>query len=374
VRAASNILHLGIKELRSLLRDPVMLGLIVYAFTVAIYSAATALPETLNRAPIAIVDEDNSPLSRRIADAFYPPYFLPPVMITQAQMDARMDAGLDTFALDIPPDFQRDLLAGRTPSIQLNVDATRVSQAFTGSSYVQTIVTDEVREFVRKYRAQEALPVELVGRARFNQELNKSWFGAVVEVINNVTVLSIILTGAALIREREHGTIEHLLAMPVTPFEIMTSKLWAMALVVLAACAFALAFIVEGLLGVVIHGSVALFLAGAAMHLFASTSMGIFLATIARSMPQFGLLAILVLLPLEMLSGGSTPRESMPELVQNVMLAAPTTHFVMLAQAVLFRGAGLDVVWPQFAALAVIGAGLFAYALARFRSTIGMMA
>jgi ABC-2 type transport system permease protein len=374
VRAASNILHLGIKELRSLLRDPVMLGLIVYAFTVAIYSAATALPETLNRAPIAIVDEDNSPLSRRIADAFYPPYFLPPVMITQAQMDARMDAGLDTFALDIPPDFQRDLLAGRTPSIQLNVDATRVSQAFTGSGYVQTIVTDEVREFVRKYRAQEALPVELVGRARFNQELNKSWFGAVVEVINNVTVLSIILTGAALIREREHGTIEHLLAMPVTPFEIMTSKLWAMALVVLVACAFALAFIVEGLLGVVIHGSVALFLAGAAMHLFASTSMGIFLATIARSMPQFGLLAILVLLPLEMLSGGSTPRESMPELVQNVMLAAPTTHFVMLAQAVLFRGAGLDVVWPQFAALAVIGAGLFAYALARFRSTIGMMA
>jgi ABC-2 type transport system permease protein len=374
VRAASNILHLGIKELRSLLRDPVMLGLIVYAFTVAIYSAATALPETLNRAPIAIVDEDNSPLSRRIADAFYPPYFLPPVMITQAQMDARMDAGLDTFALDIPPDFQRDLLAGRTPSIQLNVDATRVSQAFTGSSYVQTIVTDEVREFVRKYRAQEALPVELVGRARFNQELNKSWFGAVVEVINNVTVLSIILTGAALIREREHGTIEHLLAMPVTPFEIMTSKLWAMALVVLVACAFALAFIVEGLLGVVIHGSVALFLAGAAMHLFASTSMGIFLATIARSMPQFGLLAILVLLPLEMLSGGSTPRESMPELVQNVMLAAPTTHFVMLAQAVLFRGAGLDVVWPQFAALAVLGAGLFAYALARFRSTIGMMA
>jgi ABC-2 type transport system permease protein len=373
VRAASNILHLGIKELRSLLRDPLMLGLIVYAFTFAIYSAATALPETLNRAPIAIVDEDNSPLSGRIADAFQAPWFLPPVMITQDQMDARMDAGLDTFALDIPPDFQRDLLAGRTPSIQLNVDATRVSQAFTGSGYVQSIVTDEVQEFVRQYRAEEALPVELVGRARFNQELNKSWFGAVVEVINNVTMLSIILTGAALIREREHGTIEHLLAMPVTPFEIMTAKIWGMALVVLGACAFAMMVIVQALLEVPIHGSVALFLAGAAMHLFASTSMGIFLATIARSMPQFGLLLILVLLPLEMLSGGSTPRESMPELVQNLMLAAPTTHFVMLAQAILFRGAGFEIVWPQFAVLAVIGGVLFAYTLARFRSTIGTM-
>ena len=234
-------------------------------------------------------------------------------------------------------------------------------------------MTDEIQEFVRQYRAEEALPVELVGRARFNQELNKSWFGAVVEVINNVTMLSIILTGASLIREREHGTIEHLLAMPVTPFEIMTAKIWGMALVVLGACAFAMMVIVQALLEVPIHGSVALFLAGAAMHLFASTSMGIFLATIARSMPQFGLLLILVLLPLEMLSGGSTPRESMPELVQNLMLAAPTTHFVMLAQAILFRGAGFEIVWPQVAVLAVIGGVLFAYTLARFRSTIGTM-
>jgi ABC-2 type transport system permease protein len=374
MRAASNILHLGVKELRSLVRDPLLLALIVYAFTFAIYSGATALPETLNRAPIAIVDEDNSPLSWRITDAFLAPWFLPPVMITQAGVDARMDAGLDTFALDIPPDFQRDLLAGRTPSIQLNVDATRVSQAFTGSGYVQSIVTGEVREFVRQYRAEEALPVGLVGRARFNQELNKSWFGSVVQVINNVTMLAIVLTGAALIREREHGTIEHLLAMPVTPFEIMTSKVWAMALVVLVACAVSLYLVVRGLLAVPIHGSILLFLAGTAMHLFATTSLGIFLGTIARSMPQFGLLLILVLLPLQMLSGGSTPRESMPELVQDVMVAAPTTHFVMLAQAILFRGAGFDVVWPQFVALALIGAALFGYALARFRATIGTMA
>jgi ABC-2 type transport system permease protein len=374
VRAASNILHLGVKELRSLVRDPLMLVLIVYAFTFAIYSPATALPETLNRAPIAIVDEDNSPLSWRITDAFLAPWFLPPVVITQAEMDARMDAGLDTFALDIPPEFQRDLLAGRTPSIQLNVDATRVNQAFTGSGYIQTILNDEVRAFAEQYDAVGTSPVRLTERARFNQELNKSWFGAVVQVINNVTMLAMVLTGAALIREREHGTIEHLLAMPVTPFEIMTSKVWAMALVVLVACAFSLIVVVQGLLEVPLHGSIPLFLAGAAMHLFATTSMGIFLGTIARSMPQLGLLLILVLLPLEMLSGGSTPRESMPELVQDVMLAAPTTHFVMLAQGILFRGAGFAIVWPQFIALAVIGAVLFAYTLARFRSTIGTMA
>jgi ABC-2 type transport system permease protein len=372
VRAA-NVLHLGVKELRSLARDPMLLVLIVYAFTFSVYAAATAMPETLNNAAIAIVDEDRSPLSARITDAFYPPYFLRPEMITPAEMEDRMDAGLDTFALDIPPEFQRDLLAGKTPTIQLNVDATRVSQAFTGSSYIQTIVTDEVRTFVQRYRDDPRPPVALTDRMRFNPELNRSWFGAIVDVINNVTMLSIVLTGAALIREREHGTIEHLLVMPVTPFEIMTSKVWAMALVVLGACAFSLVVVVQGLLAVPIEGSVVLFLAGAALHLFATTSMGIFLATIARSMPQFGLLLILVMLPLQMLSGGLTPRESMPEFVQFVMLAAPTTHFVMLAQAILYRGAGLAVVWPQFLALAVIGAAFFSYALARFRATVGTM-
>jgi ABC-2 type transport system permease protein len=371
---AANVLHLGVKEIRSLARDPMMLVLIVFAFTFAVYASSTAMPETLNKAPISIVDEDRSPLSTRIALAFYPPYFVPPVMITHAEMDARMDDGLDTFALDIPPQFQRDLLAGRTPTIQLNVDATRMSQAFVGNAYIQTILNNEVQSFAERHQSISVPPVDLALRARFNPELNKSWFGAIIEVINNVTMLAIVLTGAALIREREHGTIEHLLVMPVTPFEIMTSKVWSMGLVVLAACAFSLAFVVQGLLAVPVQGSVALFLAGAAVHLFAATSIGIVLGTLARSMPQFGLLLILVLLPLEMLSGGMTPRESMPEAVQLVMMAAPTTHFVMLAQAILYRGAGLSVVWPQFLALAVIGAVLFGFALVRFRRTIGSMA
>lgn len=339
--------------------------------SLSIYTRATAIPETLNKAPIAIVDEDRSPLSARIISAFYPPYFLPPELITQAEMDARMDAGLDTFALVIPPEFQRDLLAARRPAIQLNVDATRMSQAFVGSGYVQTIVTDEVRAFAQRYRDSAAPPVELALRVRFNPTLNKSWFGAVMQVINNITMLSIVLTGAALIREREHGTVEHLLVLPVTPFEIMTSKVWATALVVLVASSISLTAVVQGLLSVPLQGSLALFLAGTALHLFATTSMGIFLGTLARSMPQFGLLLMLVLLPLQMLSGATTPRESMPEIVQTMMLAAPNTHFVMLAQAILYRGAGLDVVWPQFIALALIGGVLFGLALWRFRKTIG---
>ncbi|MEH6721827.1 MAG: ABC transporter permease [Aurantimonas endophytica] len=365
---AANILQLGVKELRGLGRDPILLVLIIYAFTLAIYTAATAMPETLNKAAIAIVDEDQSPVSASIASAFQEPYFTKPQMITPSQMDERMDAGLDTFALDIPPDFQRDLLAGRAPAVQLNVDATRMSQAFSGAGYIQSIVSSEVSEFLNRYRSNPEPPVALALRARFNPELNGGWFGAITNVVSSITMLSIVLTGAALIREREHGTVEHLLVMPVTPLEIMVSKIWSMGLVVFLASGFSLIFVIKGLLSVPIEGSLALFMAGTALHLFATTSLGILLATIAGSMPQFGLLLMLVLLPLQVLSGGATPRESMPEIIQTIMLAAPNTHFVILAQSVLFRGAGFATVWPQLLALFVIALVFFAVSLRRFRA------
>jgi ABC-2 type transport system permease protein len=370
----SNIYRLGVKELWSLARDPIMLVLIAYMFTGSIYVAATAVPETLHKTPIAIVDEDGSPLSARIASAFYPPRFDLPAIIPLSGMDAGMDVGGYTFVLDIPPDFQRDVLAGKSPAIQLNVDATRMSQAFSGNNYIQQMVLGEVNEFVDRYRHSVIPPVDLALRVRFNPNLEQSWFGALMEILNNVTLLSIVLTGAALIREREHGTIEHLLVMPVTPFEIMLAKIWSMGLIVLAASAVALVVIVQVVLRVPIEGSLTLFLVGAALLLFATTSMGIFIATLARSMPQFGMLAVLILLPLQLLSGSFTPRESMPVFVQNVMLTMPTTHFVALGQAILFRGAGLGVVWPQFLALAAIGAVFFAISLNRFRKTISQMA
>ncbi len=370
-----NVLHLGVKELWSLARDPIMLVLIVFSFTVSIYSTASALPDTLSKAPIAIVDEDQSPLSQRIVNAFQPPLFLPPKLVSREEMDARMDAGLDTFALNIPPNFHQDVLAGRSPRIQLNTDATRVGQAFSGSAYVQTIVTGEVQTWSQRYRSAPTTPVvEVQDRVRYNANLTRSWFGAVVALIDMITLLSVLLTGSALIRERERGTVEHLLVMPVTPAEIMTSKVWSMGLVVLVTSVVSMRLVVQGWLGVPIQGSVPLFVCGTALHLFAVTSLGMFLATFARTMPQFALLMIMVLLPLQLLDGGMTPRESMPEWVQTVMLAAPTTHFVMLSQGILFRGGGIEVVWPQFLALAVIGTALFTIALVRFRRTIGSMA
>jgi len=368
-----NIWQLGIKELRSLWRDRLLLLFVVWAFSGAIYTAAKGAPDRLHRAPMAVVDEDQSALSQRIVNAFYPPMFMRPTPIQLKEMDPGMDQARYTFVMDIPPDFQRDVLAGRQPAIQLNVDATQMSQAFLGSGYVQSIAMDEINEFTQRDRIISATPIEMDLRVRFNPSLDNTWFMGVMELINNVTMLSIILTGAALIREREHGTIEHLLVLPLKPADIMLAKVWSMGAVVLLATGLCMALILRGALAMPATGSIGLFLIGCALHLFATTSMGIYMGTIARSMPQLGLLMILVLLPLELLSGGSTPRESMPDVVRFIMQAAPTTHFVSFAQAILYRGAGLDIVWPQFGAIGLIGSVFFFAALRRFRSTVSQM-
>ncbi len=366
----ANIYRLGLKELKSLWADKTLLILICWAFSGAIYTAATGASQELRNAPIAIVDEDQSPLSRRLVDAFYPPYFQAPARIGMAEVDAGMDTGRYNFVLIIPPRFEQDVVRGRTPELQLNIDATIMTQAFIGATYIKSIALGEVNEYLSGSRESAATPIVLTPRVRFNPNLVGYWFGGVMEVINNVTMLTIILVGAAFLREREHGTLEHLLVMPLTPFEIMMAKIWANGLAVLCGVSFALLVMVEQVLAVPIAGSLPLFLAAAACYLFAAASIGIFLGTLARSMPQFGLLVILCIIPLLLLSGGVSPRESMPELVQNLMLAAPTTYFVRLAQGILYRGAGFDMVWPDLAWMGAVGAAFFGLALVRFRAAV----
>jgi ABC-2 type transport system permease protein len=369
-RILSNIFRLGVKELRSLYADPVLLILMLYTFTVAIYEVAQNVRLEVEDAAIAIVDEDRSQLSHRLADAFLPPQFKAPIEIGAADVDAGLENGAFIFVLTIPPHFERDLLAGRKPSLQLDVDATAMSLAGNGAVYVETIALREIAVAEGLSGMDSALPFAVVVRAAFNPNLSSRQFMAVMQLAENITILAIILTGAALIREREHGTIEHLLVMPVTPFEIMCGKIWANGLAILIATALSLYAVVQAVLDVQVQGSIPLFLAGAALYLFAVTALGIFLATLAGSMPQFGLLSIPVFIVMNLLSGAMTPLESMPVWLQTAMQISPSTHFVKLAQAILFRGAGIDLIWRHLAPIAGIGAVLFVIAWMRFRRAI----
>jgi ABC-2 type transport system permease protein len=369
MRALGNILRLGVKELRSLYADPVLMLLMLYTFTLAIYEVASNVQMEVRDAAIAIVDEDQSPLSRRIADAFLPPQFKPAAQISAPASDPALERGDFVFVLTIPPRFERDILSGARPSLQLDADATAMSLAGNGMVYIETIVAREIAA-AQAVDTATSHPFNVVVRAAFNANLDDKNFIAVMQLAENVTVLAIILTGAALIREREHGTIEHLLVMPVSPFEIVCAKIWANGAAILAAATLSLYAIVQGVLAVPIQGSIPLFLAGTALYLFAVTALGVFLATLAHSMPQFGLLSIPVFIVMNLLSGAATPLESMPEWLQHAMQVSPSTHFVRFAQTVLFRDAGLDLAWPSLAWIAGIGCVLFALAWLRFRKAI----
>jgi len=367
-RSIANIFWLGTKELRSFGRDYVLLGLVIWAFSLSIVSIARSSFQDLHDASIGVVDQDNSPLSRRITGAFLLPYFKPPRPIAASEVNHLMNTGQLTFVLEIPPYFERDVLAGRNPAIQVSVDATAMMQAGIGAGYAQQIIDRELADFLSRADGTATTPIRLDVRIAFNPNMTTSWFTSVMGVINNVTMLAIILAGAAIVREREHGTMDHLLVMPLTPFEIAMSKIWSNALVITIAVGLSLVLVVRGWLGVPIAGSIPLFLAGVVIYLFFAAAIGIFLGTVARSMPQLGLLYMLVAIPMNMLSGSNTPLESMPPFLRTIMQASPSTHFVSFAQAILYRGAGFDVVWPQFLAVAAIAVIFLALALARFRS------
>ena len=368
-----NIFWLGTKELRSLLSDYIMLVLIVYSFSLAIYAESTAISESVHNASIAIVDEDQSALSGAIANALYPPYFKTPILISASQIDRAMDQDQFMFVITLPPKFEQNVRQGRQPTVQIDIDATAVTQASIGNGYIQSIITKEVNHFISRSDQSAAYPVKLVQRRAFNPNGTGMWFSAINALLNQITMLTIILTGAALLREREHGTIEHLLVMPLNAFQIVIAKIWANGLVILIAFTLSMLLVVNNILDIPIAGSKLLLLLGTASYLFAAAAIGIFLGTIAQTMAQFALLVLMVIIPMVMLSGGLTPIESQPDIIQPLTWLLPSRHYMEFSQAVVFRGAGFDLVWPQLTIIIALGVAFFIASLALFRRSLETM-
>ena len=367
-----NIFWLGIKELKSLLGDKVMVLFVVYAFTLAVFSQATGTSNEVNNASIAFADEDGSTLSAELFNAFYPPRFQFPVPISTSEVETAMDQGRFMFVVTIPPRFEHDLVAGRNPRIQLSIDATAMQQAGIGANYIRNIIGQRIETYLSRTDAPARPPLNLVVRKLFNPNGISSWFTSIVAIINQLTLLTIVLTGAAVIREREHGTLEHLLVMPLTAFEIAMAKVWANGLVILLATALSLFGVVRWALQVPFNGSFVLWFLGVVLYLFFATALGIYLGTISRSMAQFALLIILVIVVLMLLSGGSTPVESQPRWLQRLTYFLPSRHFVSFSQVIIYRGGGLEAVWTQFLMVTAVGLAFFVYSLSLFRKSIAV--
>lgn len=367
------IINVGLlcgKEFRSLFNDVILLGLIVFAFTAGVLLVANGVRTDVSNATIAFVDEDHSALSRHLHDAVLSPYFKPPALIAREDASRLMDRGDYIFVVDIPPRFEADVLAGRAPAVQILVDATAMTQAGLGTTYLDGIFMGEVESVLHSAHLSDVIPFRAESRIRFNPNGESQWFTSVMQIVTNITILSIILVGAAVIREREHGTIEHLLVMPVSASEIAISKIATNGFVIFVATMLSLWLVVHVWLGVPLAGSVPLFAGCALIYLFSVTSLGIMLATVAPTMPQFGLLAVPVYAVAYLLSGAATPVENMPTVIRMIVRFLPTTQFVNLSQAILYRGAGLGTIAVPLLTIVVTGVVFLFCALMRFRSML----
>ena len=362
-----HILFLGVKELKSFFNDKVFLIFVIWGFTLNIISQTKSIKMDVNNASVAIVDEDASPLSRNIAKSFREPFFREPKLITFSEIDENMDSGVYTFVIVIPKDFQKNILANKYTSIQVNIDATVMTQGYIGSGYISRIITQEVSTYLaKKGLSQQKFNYENIVRVKYNPNIDSTQFASVNGIIGLGTMLSIMLTAVAMIREKESGTIEHLLTMPLTSQEIMLSKIWANSLIILVCMLFSMYAIVQGYFKIKIQGSLLLFFAGFAIFQFNTTSLGVLLSTLSNNTAQLVLLTIAVLMPINFLSGTVTPLESMAPILQKLSFLSPLRHCIDFAIPVTYRGAEFSEVWRPILNMFIMGIVLFILASLRF--------
>ena len=358
---------LGLKEIKSFINDKVFFVFVIWSFTLNIIVAANAGNMEIKNASIAVVDEDNSVLSRNIVQGLREPFFKKPVNITFGEIDKNMDLGNYTFVVVIPEHFQANLVSNKLAEIQLDIDATVVSQSYIGSGYIKQIINQEINNYLNEGKKNsEFKSFDNVIRIKYNPNAVSEWFMSVAQLITMGTMLSMMLPAVALVREKESGTIEHLLVMPITPQEIMLSKIWSNALIILLFSIMSMFVVVEKYFNVKIQGSLLLFFIGFIIFQFNITSLGIVLSTFANNTAQLALLIILVMMPMTFLSGMYTPMESMAPFIQKLMFLSPLKHCMDFSFAVIFRGATLKEAWKPIVWMLSMGTGLFIFSSLRF--------
>ncbi|HEY9145506.1 MAG TPA: ABC transporter permease [Thiobacillus sp.] len=362
------------KEIRQLLRDPVLLSFMAFIFTVNIYLQGSSVSMQLNRAPMVVQDADHSAASRDLIYRFRPPYFRLDGEVGSSREAIRLlDRGEVMLSLDIPAQFQEALRKGESVSVQLQVDATQPLPGFLASSYAARIVGQFSLESALEREGLTPADLENVPvviddqRVRFNPNQKDTWFMPISELMEGITLFAILLPAAAMVREKERGTVEQLLVSPLTPFQIVFPKVIAMTIVILLGMSLSLLTVLGPLFQVPMQGSLPLFYAVTTLYIFTNAGLGLFVATIARNQAQVGLLSLLILAPILLLSGLWTPPEAMPGWMRWATLASPMRHYIDVSYGILLKGAGLDLLWDSVLAIGILGTLIFAFGMRRFR-------
>jgi len=366
------------KELLQLLRDPILLVFVLYAFTADIYNAASGVSFQLNNATLVLFDLDHSAASRELAGRFMPPEFRWLGSIEHANQGQKLlDDGKAMAVLDIPPGFGAAMSRGEEKALQLQIDASNSVQGFLASVDATQIIARygleqaAVRLGVDSAAVTDAPMIENSTRVWFNPNQNDAWFMGISELLNVVTLFSMLLPAAAMVREKERGTIEQLLVSPLSPLQIMIPKIIAMVAVILGGTALGLFGILVPVFSIPVVGSLLLFFILSTLYISTLAGIGIFIATVTNNMAQAGMMVILILAPMMFLSGAWTPPEAMPTVMRLGMYASPLYYYINASYGILMKGAGFIVLWPMFLGILTIGVLVSGTTIVRFKKQFG---
>lgn len=369
----SRLSAMTVKELLQLRRDLLLMVAIVFLFTVDIYMTKNIRIE-LNHATVVVHDGDHSEASRELIYRFRAPYFkLGGEVLDEHESMRLLDQGKALVALNIPPKFQQDLIQGKPTQVQVLVDTSNTTLGSLAASYSSQIIGQYGFDAALQrmgYADASMANVPMVRdehRVWYNPNQNEKWFIPIIELLTGITILAILLPAASAVREKERGTMEQLMVSPLTPVQILLPKLVAMNLVILAGTAVSMFLVLQPLFHVPVKGSLWLFFAITALYAVATSGLGLYIATISRTLAQAMLLSILVFTPMIFLSGSWTPPEAMPDVLRQAMYISPLYYFIEMGYGILLKGAGLDILWDSLLSLSILGVMIFAFGIWRFK-------
>lgn len=361
------------KEITHLIRDKALIFILLWAFTGAVYTSGSGFTMEVRNFPTIIYDMNNTKESREIIDKFRKPYFKIISQIeTEKELTEWLDSGKASMAVIIAPDFSRKINENKA-KIQVIVDGTMSISATVAIAYVSEITYGYALEVLEREKlgltaVYRNLPViEEKTTVEFNPNTLSSWFMSMLEYFNMITMVCLLVTAAAMVREKEQGTIEQLLVTPVRTWEIFFAKIIPTVLSVAILSPLTIYGILKGVFGVPLRGSIFLFYLVMLFYAFAISSLGLVISTIAKNLAQSMMLMLVILIPMLFLSGAWTPPESMQAVMRNLSLLSPMRYFIDFGYSVLFKGNGIENVWHDILGIILIGGILFVFSVYRFR-------
>jgi len=365
------------KEFVQIFRDHALVIILVWAFTAAIYTSGHGRAMEITNVATVVYDLSRGPASREFLSHLQRPYFKTVAYIDQEKDITKwLDSGAASIVVVIPSDFQRKADGKGQAEIQVITDGALAMPATIAVAYIVQI-SSTYSVSVLKARAGIAgfnlsnLPVldERV-RVKFNPNMDSSRFSSLLELMNMITMVSLLLTAADLVREKEHGTLEQLLVSPARAYEVFIAKIIPTLVLVLGLSVFSIFLVAKPAFHVPIRGSLILFYSVSVLYIFAMTSLGIAIAVVARNLSQAMMIMLLILQPMLFLSGAWNPPEAMNPWMRKLSVISPMRYFIDFGFGVLLKGNGLYLVGWDIGGIVVFGVALFSFSLWRFQRSI----